>query len=43
MPFTRISLRAGKSAEYKQAIFTGIYESMRETFAVAEGDRFMVA
>lgn len=43
MPFTRVSLRAGKSAAYKEAIFTGIYESMRETFSVAEGDRFMVA
>jgi len=43
MPFTRISLRAGKSAAYKEAIFTSVYESMRETFAIAEGDRFMVA
>lgn len=43
MPFTRISLRAGKSPEYKQSIFAGVYESMREVFAVAEGDRFMVA
>lgn len=43
MPFTRISLRAGKSVNYKEAIFNGVYDSMRETFAVAEGDRFMVA
>ncbi len=43
MPFTRISMIEGKSADYKQAIFSAVYEALRETFAVAEGDRFMVA
>ena len=41
MPLTQISMRAGKSEKYKQAIMDGIYAAMRETFAVPEGDRFM--
>ena len=42
MPFTRISLRAGKSAAYRQALTAGVYAAMRETFAVPEGDLFAV-
>ena len=42
MPLSRISLRKGKSAVYKQAILDGIYLAMRETFDVPENDRFMV-
>lgn len=41
MPFSRIFLRKGKSAAYKQAIFDGLYLAMRETFDVPENDRFM--
>jgi len=41
MPFTQISLRAGKSAAYRQAIFDSIYRAMRETFNVPEDDQFM--
>jgi 4-oxalocrotonate tautomerase len=41
MPLTRIAIRDGKSPEYKQALMDGIYEAMRETVAVKEGDRFM--
>ena len=41
MPLTRISLRKGRSAADKQAIFDGIYLAYRETFDVPEGDRFM--
>jgi 4-oxalocrotonate tautomerase len=41
MPLTRVSLRRGKSAAYRQAIFDGLYRAMRETFEVPEGDRFM--
>jgi 4-oxalocrotonate tautomerase len=41
MPLSRISLRKGKSAAYKQAIRDGIYLAMRETFEVPDGDRFM--
>jgi 4-oxalocrotonate tautomerase len=42
VPFTRVSLLQGKSSEYKQAILEGVYQALRETFAVAENDRFMV-
>jgi 4-oxalocrotonate tautomerase len=41
MPVTRIAIREGKSPEYKQALLDGIYEAMRETVAIKEGDRFM--
>jgi 4-oxalocrotonate tautomerase len=41
MPVTRIALRAGRSGEYKQALLDEIYEAMRETVAIKEGDRFM--
>lgn len=42
MPFVRISMRAGTSDAYRQAILDGIYLSMRETFDVPEDDQFMV-
>ena len=41
MPLTHISLRAGKPAAYKQAIFDSLYRAMRETFNVPEDDQFM--
>ncbi len=41
MPLTHIALRAGKSARYRQAIFDGLYQAMRETFNVPEHDQFM--
>ncbi len=40
MPFIRISLQAGKPADYRQAIAENIYESLRETFNVPENDFF---
>jgi phenylpyruvate tautomerase PptA (4-oxalocrotonate tautomerase family) len=40
MPLIRISLRAGKPADYRQAIAENIYESLRETFNVPENDFF---
>jgi 4-oxalocrotonate tautomerase len=40
MPLIRISLRAGKTADYRQAIAENIYESLRETFNVPENDFF---
>jgi 4-oxalocrotonate tautomerase len=43
MPLTRVSLRAGKSEAYRQAIFDGLYQAMRETFNVPEHDQFMTA
>lgn len=41
MPLSRISLRKGRSAADKQAIFDGIYLALHEVFDVPEGDRFM--
>jgi 4-oxalocrotonate tautomerase len=41
MPLTRISLRRGKPAAYRQALLEGLYQAMRETFHVPDGDRFM--
>jgi phenylpyruvate tautomerase PptA (4-oxalocrotonate tautomerase family) len=42
MPLTRVSLLKGKSPEYRKAILDGLYQAMRETFAVPEDDRFML-
>ncbi len=41
MPLVHISMRAGKSEAYRQAIFDSIYRAMRETFNVPEEDQFM--
>jgi 4-oxalocrotonate tautomerase len=41
MPIAHIPLRAGKPQAYRQAIFDGIYRSMRETLNVPEDDQFM--
>jgi hypothetical protein len=41
MPVTRIAIRDGKTPEYKQALMDEIYEAMRETVAIQDGDRFM--
>ena len=42
MPLTRVSLRRGKPAAYRKAILENLYQAMRETFNVPEGDRFMI-
>ncbi|MBN3767436.1 tautomerase family protein [Burkholderia sp. Ac-20365] len=42
MPFTRIALRAGKSAEYRQALTQGIQRALVAEFNVPEDDVFMV-
>jgi 4-oxalocrotonate tautomerase len=42
MPLTRISLRKGKSPEYRKAIVEGVYLALRQTFDVPEDDLFMV-
>jgi phenylpyruvate tautomerase PptA (4-oxalocrotonate tautomerase family) len=41
VPLTQISLRRGKPAAYHKATLEGLYQAMRETFDVPEGDRFM--
>ena len=40
MPLIRISVRAGKPADYRRAIAESIYESLRETFKVPDKDFF---
>jgi 4-oxalocrotonate tautomerase len=42
MPLVRISLRAGKSPEYRRAIADGVHRAMVEALAVPEQDRFQV-
>src|ERR1700712_1057323 len=41
MPLVRVSLSAGKSDDYKKAIGDGVYQALRETFAVPDEDRFV--
>jgi 4-oxalocrotonate tautomerase len=41
MPSTRIAMIEGKSRDYKQKIFTIIYNAMKDTFNVPEDDIFM--
>jgi phenylpyruvate tautomerase PptA (4-oxalocrotonate tautomerase family) len=41
MPVTRVAIRKGKSAAYKQAILDGIYAAQLEAVHISEGDRFM--
>ena len=41
MPLLHISMRAGKSEAYRQAIFDSLYRAMRETLEVPEDDQFM--
>jgi phenylpyruvate tautomerase PptA (4-oxalocrotonate tautomerase family) len=42
MPLVRISLRAGKSPEYRRAIADGVHRAMVEALAAPEQDRFQV-
>ena len=41
MPILHISLRAGKPEAYRQAIFNGLYQAMRDALNVPEDDQFM--
>jgi phenylpyruvate tautomerase PptA (4-oxalocrotonate tautomerase family) len=41
MPLLHISLRAGKPAAYRQAIFDSLYRAMREALDVPEDDQYM--
>jgi len=41
MPFLQISLRAGKTEAYRQAILDSLYRAMREALNVPEDDQFM--
>ncbi|MGN6316664.1 tautomerase family protein [Trinickia sp.] len=42
MPLARISLPAGRSAEYKKSIADGVLRALVETFNVPKDDQFMV-
>ncbi|HEX7685539.1 MAG TPA: tautomerase family protein [Trinickia sp.] len=42
MPLARISLPAGRTAEYKQALGDGVLRALVETFNVPKDDQFMV-
>jgi 4-oxalocrotonate tautomerase len=41
MPLIHISMRAGKPEAYRQAIFDGLYQAMRDALDVPEDDQFM--
>ena len=42
MPLVRISVHSSVSAETRKAIASAVYESMRETIGIPEGDRFIL-
>ena len=42
MPLVRISLPSGKPAAYRANVGDQVYEAMRETLPIPEGDRFQV-
>ena len=42
MPLVRISLRRGKSPDYRRQLAEGVYAAMVEAFAVPEEDKFVV-
>ena len=42
MPFSRIALHRGKSAEYLQALSEGLHAALVDSFEVPETDRFQV-
>jgi phenylpyruvate tautomerase PptA (4-oxalocrotonate tautomerase family) len=42
MPFARISIPAGKPADYKKTVGDVVYEAILPTLKAPEGDRFQV-
>jgi len=40
MPFTQISLRKGKSLDYRRELMEEVYLAMRESINTPENDRF---
>jgi len=42
MPFVRIDLRRGKSAEYRKTLGEIVYQAMRDLINVPEDDKFQV-
>ena len=41
MPISQVSMRAGTTAAYRQAILDGLYRALRETLNVPDDDQFM--
>ena len=41
MPISHVSLRAGKPDTYRQAIFDGLYQALRDALDVPEDDQFI--
>jgi hypothetical protein len=42
MPFVRIDLRRGKSADYRKTLGDIVYQAMRDVINVPENDKFQV-
>ncbi len=42
MPLVRISLQAGKADSHRTAIADQVYQAMRETLDIPDGDRFQI-
>ena len=42
MPLVRISLRKGKTAEYREAVAEGVHKAMVETIGIPLTDRFQL-
>ncbi|WP_420969256.1 tautomerase family protein [Bradyrhizobium sp. B120] len=42
MPFVRIDLKRGKSAEYRKTLGEIVYKAMREVINVPENDKFQI-
>lgn len=42
MPVVRITIRAGKSPEYKKALLDGIHSALVQSFKIPEHDRFQM-
>jgi len=40
MPFTQISLRRGRSLDFRRALMEEVYLAMRESIGIPEDDRF---
>jgi 4-oxalocrotonate tautomerase family enzyme len=42
MPLVKITIRKGKSTEYKKALLNGVHEALVQSFKIPEHDRFQM-
>lgn len=42
MPIVKITIRKGKSSEYKKALLDGVHEALVQAFKIPEHDRFQM-